>query len=354
MRCTYESPESPILALVGEAPGEEEEKHGIPFIGKSGEELTAMLHAAKLKRSECLVTNVFMDRPPGNKIGAWCGTKKETGSKLPPIMKGKYLKPEYEHELERLRMELSNPSLRTVFAFGNTAVWAILNTAPKIGKMRGTWFRSRLVPNLKVMPMYHPAAVLRQWQWRYTTILDMIKAKPYIEDTVIPRPKREFWINPSLDDLYTFKRMYIDIQEDPLLSVDIETNHKVSPWGEYGYNQQITCIGFSPDFKHSLVIPFARGSEEYWKSDSEEYRAWEYTRDLVQSYDTLFQWGFYDVYVLWMLMGIPARRWTCDSSVRQHALYPELPKNLGFLGAAYTKEMAWKLYRTSKGEKKEE
>jgi uracil-DNA glycosylase family 4 len=64
------------VMIVGEAPGAEEERKGEPFVGASGHELTKMLHEAGIARSQCFITNVCRERPPGNHTGPHTGSWK--------------------------------------------------------------------------------------------------------------------------------------------------------------------------------------------------------------------------------------------------------------------------------------
>ena len=63
-----DGPNSPVVMLVGEAPGADEEAFGLPFVGKSGQELTMYLERfTKIHREHCYVTNIVKCRPPKNR-----------------------------------------------------------------------------------------------------------------------------------------------------------------------------------------------------------------------------------------------------------------------------------------------
>ena len=82
MRCNPEGPTNAKLMIIGEAPGETEERLGRPFVGSSGQELTKMLAEAGLDRSQIYLTNVFLDRPPENKFQEhWCRGKREVSDR---------------------------------------------------------------------------------------------------------------------------------------------------------------------------------------------------------------------------------------------------------------------------------
>ena len=129
------------LSLVGEAPGKDEMTGGRPFLGKSGQELTRILAEGGIDRRECYLTNLFMSRPPGNKLKTWCDSKRNVNEQykewlvnpvytnagkeemaqmdtwmtdidwpvkytFDQMKQGEYLRPEYLGELARLKAEL--------------------------------------------------------------------------------------------------------------------------------------------------------------------------------------------------------------------------------------------------------
>jgi len=324
------------ILIIGEAWGEAEEHARAPFVGASGYELTRMLQQAGIARSSCYLTNVLNLRPPGNKLDPLCGPKIAGIPGYPAIIKGKYLRGEYEPELDRLRDELLDVNPNLILALGNTALWAVCGTTG-ISNRRGTVCAStHCVTGFKVLPAYHPAAILRQWELRAVTVLDFAKARREAEFPEVVRPDRQVWIEPTLEDLETFYNDYIHGCER--LSVDIETA-----------GRQITCIGFAPDKSISLVIPFtdsrrARGS--YWPSLDDELVAWDYVRRFLNTPSPkVFQNGVYDISFLWRSYGIKVRNPEHDTMLLHHALQPEAPKALAFLGSVYTNEASWKLMR---------
>ncbi len=114
----------------------------------------------------------------------------------------------------------------------------------------------------------------------------------------------------------------------------------------------ITCIGFAGDPDHALCIPFVdrrTKSFSYWDNPEDELLAWNWVRTILQSpAPKEAQNGMYDIQWLWRRMGIAPRNSTLDTMLQAHALQPELPKSLGFLGSIYTNESSWKQMRTEK------
>jgi uracil-DNA glycosylase len=338
------------IALVGQAPGETEIQKLEPFVGASGQELTAMMHVAGIMREDSYLTNVLNFKLPGNALDWVCCEKKALppGYRLPSISKSKYLKPEYLDCLERLRVELTELKPKVVVALGNEALWALCGLTA-ITSYRGTVMMSTLVPGLKVLPTFHPAYVLRSWDARPLVIADLIKARAESEEFVFRRPVRELWIEPELQDLWDFHSKYIEPRpyDDPL-SCDIETDRSAG--------HQITSMSFAPDPYHGLCIPFVDRRKDnycYWESLEQEVQAWRFCQYLLAGpRHKLFQNGLYDIQWIWQVFKIPTKNALHDTLVAHHAMYPEMPKGLDFLASLYTREVAWKKLRPGKKEDK--
>lgn len=324
------------IVILGEAWGEAEEAERAPFVGPSGYELTKMLNEARIWRSECFLTNVFNLRPKGNNIETLCGPRAEGIPGYPALAKAKYLRREYQPELERLGAELIEANPNIIIALGNTALWAMCGVTG-ISNRRGTISGStHCVSGFKVLPAYHPAAILRQWDLRAVTVLDLHKARRESSFPEIIRPDRQVWIEPSLQDIEDFYNGYMPGCER--LSVDIET-----------VGTQITCIGFAPNASVALVIPFTdprRAKGSYWPSRDAELQAWNCVHQfLLHPCPKIFQNGLYDISFLWRSYGLRVANPEHDTMLLHHALQPEAPKGLAFLGSVYTNEASWKLMR---------
>ena len=329
-------PIHPKIAIVGEAPGANEVSERMPFVGTSGQELTRMLAEAGINRHACYVGNVFSIRPPANDLEHFCVKKAELPKSYshPALVRGKYLDPKYLPEVERLRSELLSVKPNLILALGNTACWALLGTTG-ISKMRGAIAESTLLPGVKVLPTYHPAAVMRQWDLRSTTVIDFMKASRESLFPEIKTPHREIWLHPSLNDMLEYEKWYITGSD--LLAFDIETK---------GYNF-ITCVGISPDPSSAIVVPFVNERNpgfHYW-SEKDELSAWAWLKRILEGpIAKMGQNGLYDLQYL-RESGIIVRNYLHDTMLLHHSLQPELPKSLDFLGSIYSEEQAWKLIR---------
>ena len=129
------------LMFVGEAPGRDEDRAGLPFVGRSGQLLDKMIAAIGLDRTQVYIANIIPWRPPGNRTP----TPQETQICLPFI---------------RRQIELVNPDV--LVCLGNPSSQGILETREGIMKTRGRWrdydTGSRTI---KAMATFHPAYLLR-------------------------------------------------------------------------------------------------------------------------------------------------------------------------------------------------
>lgn len=130
------------LLIMGEAPGREEDRLGLPFVGESGKLLDRMLAAIGLDRRNVFISNVIYWRPPGNRTPS----QEEIMACLPFA--------------QRL-IELSRP--KVVLALGNAAVQTLLRRPEGITRLRGRWVDYPLDGGtVPLMPSFHPAFLLRQ------------------------------------------------------------------------------------------------------------------------------------------------------------------------------------------------
>lgn len=292
-------------------------------------------------------TNVFAIHPPKNDLSWFCGPKSEALSGYPqlitsklksmPHYTGPYVRQEFENELDRLASEILSRDPNIIVCLGNTALWALAGKTG-ITKVRGTTLLStHTVADYKLLPTYHPAAIIREWTNRPTVIADLMKAERESHFPEIRRPHREIWIEPSLEDITLFHETHI--RNCDILSVDIETS-----------GSRITCIGFAPSPRLALVIPFDDSrskSGNYWPTREAELKCWRIIRRILGdgSIRKLFQNGVFDVAFLWRAYGIKTLGCAEDTMLLSHALHPESLKGLGYLGSIYSEEGQWKHMR---------
>lgn len=345
------------VLLVGEAWGRKELLMEHAFVGSSGQELARMMAQSnlapdigmpypseldmiqywkRLRLSHGIeIANVFNAHPFDNEIEDFFANAKEGVNTLPPLRPGKYVKPEMLPHVESLWKKLEELRPNLVIALGNTACWAVLGEG-KISTIRGTVKLSGT--GLKVLPTYHPSAVMRQWNLRPIVLTDLEKAAREAEYPEIRRIERYVTVEPDLDEIELWSNLPAEFY-----AVDIETGITIGksfvPMG------QITMISFARSHNDALVIPFADERKEglnYWASPQLEKRAWRYVEKLCnRPVPKVFQNGIYDLSYM-LRAGLRPANCIGDSMLLHHALYPEMLKGLGFLGSIYSDEIAWK------------
>jgi DNA polymerase len=127
--------------IVGEAPGQTEDETGLPFVGRAGNLLTAMLATAGLTRdNDTYIANMLKCRPPNNRKP----TLTEVAACAPLIQQ---------------QLVLVQP--KVLVLLGSTAVTGLLGLKQPLGQLRGRWLTLPSHPTVKVMPQYHPSYLLR-------------------------------------------------------------------------------------------------------------------------------------------------------------------------------------------------
>jgi len=148
------------LMLIGEAPGEEEDLKGEPFVGKAGHLLDRILAAIAFERGEVYIANVLKCRPPRNRDPL----PEEMAMCLP------YLK---------RQIALVQPKL--ILLLGRVAAHAVLRTAQSLTQMRNLTHQYGSIP---VLVTFHPAALLRNPQWKQETWEDVQKLRRLYDERV--------------------------------------------------------------------------------------------------------------------------------------------------------------------------
>ena len=152
-----EGSETAELMVVGEAPGENEDRQGRPFVGKAGQLLDLLLMTAGFPRESVYICNVLKCRPPGNRNPL----PDEVEACSPYLLK---------------QVELVRP--KVIVAFGTFAAQTLLGTDVAIGKLRGRVHAYRGTP---LVPTYHPAALLRNPGWVRAVWDDLQRARSILE-----------------------------------------------------------------------------------------------------------------------------------------------------------------------------
>ncbi len=151
--------ENADVMVIGEAPGAEEDASGEPFVGRAGQLLNKILDAIEMPRETVYVANIIKCRPPDNRR-----PNKEEVAQCEP----------YLHK----QIELVKP--KVILALGLTAVNTLLRTNHKMGDIRGKVLQYQ---NTKLIATYHPAALLRNPEWKRATWEDVQMLKKVCEES---------------------------------------------------------------------------------------------------------------------------------------------------------------------------
>ena len=314
------------IMLVGDYPSSSDERSNQCFSGPSGIELTRILHEVKLPVSDCYLTNVLKFVPPKGDIENWIdhrkGASKEKG--FHNYKDGYFYNEFVRTQLLELEQEIDKVKPQLIIACGQIALWAL---AGKQGMTK--WRGSQLYyKNIKLLPTYNPAAVLRVWEWRAIVLMDLRRALKDLDCPIWTKPNYSFLVRPTFDQAVdSLSTIYSRLIQGPTrLSIDIETRH-----------QHMACIGLGWSPTEAACIPLMDVTHPsgYWPRHQEVYLTHK-LRDILThpNCQGVGQNFLYDAQYFARDYGyIP--RLQNDTMVMQHIAFVGLPKGLDFLSSMY-------------------
>jgi len=155
------NPEAPLM-LIGEAPGEQEDREGKPFVGRSGQLLDRMLAAIGRDRTNTYITNILPWRPMGNRTP----TPQEALIFQPFVLR---------------HIELVSPKF--AMAVGGTSGKLLLNTTTGITRLRGNWGELQAGNvSVPILPTFHPAYLLRNSLAKREAWADLLSMKQCLSE----------------------------------------------------------------------------------------------------------------------------------------------------------------------------
>lgn len=146
------------IVVIGEAPGADEDRQGEPFVGRAGQLLNKILAAVELKREEVFICNILKCRPPGNR------------NPLPE---------EIEQCEPYLKTQLNMIKPKLILLLGKVAADTLLHLNQPLNKMRG---KLHYYNGIRTMVTFHPAALLRNPNWKRPTWEDMQQFKKLYDE----------------------------------------------------------------------------------------------------------------------------------------------------------------------------
>lgn len=146
------------LMLIGEAPGEQEDKQGEPFVGAAGQLLDKIMGAINFDRDQIYIANILKHRPPGNRNP----NTEEIERSLPYLMR---------------QIELISP--KVILCLGKVSGTTLLGRDDTLRSLRGHFYPFK---NAKLTVTYHPAALLRNQKWKRPVWEDVQKVRKLYDD----------------------------------------------------------------------------------------------------------------------------------------------------------------------------
>jgi len=294
-------PSDARILFIGEAPGGEEEERREPFVGASGQLLMDVLRRHGVQREEVRLDNLSPHRPSSNKFEN--------------LLKSQQLHEGIAHIHQYIREARPN----VICTLGR---WPTQYVTGRRGiqRFRGSILTAAEVAgatDVKVIPTYHPSAVLRDG--KLYPIFDH-DIRRVVFDSGFPDtriPAREIIVAPDGYALEEAVQVCLNAQ---LLGCDIENIKQ---------KRDIICIGFAPTPRVAYVFPW---THVYFDA---------IYRILTSPVAKVFHFGTHDTTVL-RLNGIEVNGYAHDTLTQQHVLTPEFPKSLDFITSIRTRQPYYK------------
>lgn len=309
----FDGPQDANIMLIGEAPGSDEERRGIPFVGGAGSILNQLLEDAGITRKECRVGNVCRYRPPGNRF-SW------------------FYEPEqielYRKEVDNLFAEIKRTKPNIVIALGNQPLKALMGYDGVTGWRGSLLWNDNLCT--KVLPTFHPAFIMRNYDASPLLLFDLKKAREESRTIKYETAHPTLITRPSFEQIvHELNRMK---KAQRVVAFDVETTYATQE-----EEMMMTSLAIADDPNWAIAIPLASDMEGWF---------WTYTEwwAIIKMLGLFFESGIpviaqnaqFDIGVLHYLYGIKVPNLCLDTMCAFHTIYPELPKSLNMLRTTYT------------------
>lgn len=344
-------PRNARIVIVGEAPGADEIRLGVPFVGQSGKELDRMLTDAGINPDECYFTNVVMTRPKDNDITVWLQDspkRKTRGKNITPdhweLYRGWLCEPHVAEDARRLIEDIKEIQPNVVIALGNTPFWALCKEGAtgKISTWRGSTLWSDVL-DCKVIPAYHPAFILRQWQHRRITVQDFRRVKHASQTKELPNVGWDFTLAPTYDQAAAWLAGVMErLEAGPVrMTCDIE-----------GAQKKTICLAIATSEKRAICVPLLYKFGFYWKNEDQRFVIYNLLRRVLTHKNAQVvnqNIGFDTQFLVNDLLIYP--NIYADTLVAQNILFPgssnkkkkEKTMNLAYMASMYCKQYRyWK------------
>ena len=300
---------APILIL-GESPGYNEEKEGVPFIGRAGHLLHEILEKAGLSRDDCYIVNVLGCRPKSKKADY----------------------PYVDCCMDNVKKKIEGLNPKVIISLGNYAFYASTGIEGGITKKHGLQESWSEFPDVPLISTIHPAAILRDQKLYGKALDDFNSAAVYVngereaEDTdyKVIFPDDIQWIEEQLDST-------------KIVSVDLETS------GFSWITSEVLAIGFSPKPRTGYVVPLlGKHCCQTWNEED--------TKTIMDGLERIFSNEYtwiganikFDMRFLKHKFGFELKGRILDTSLLHHLVHEDEPHSLDFATKKYTNMTPYK------------
>lgn len=304
------------IMIIGQSSGNAEEACGKPFAGTSGTLLRKILTNANIYHNNCILTNASSIKMKKFYL--------DTKMQVPTAA--------FQIELNRLKEEIETLNPNIIVALGAVPL-AALTGLKGILAFRGTVLESTLVPGKKVIATYHPGSLNYDWTSFYKTILDFKKISYESTFSEIKYPEYNLQIAPSKGEILAYLEYLYKNQNELTIAIDLE---HLTP------GAHISWLGISHNPTQAMAIQFIKNRTSCFP-ELAEIEIWSAIAKLLGSnIKQVYHNASYDVMNLWYNMGIECKNIYFDTIIAAHVIWPEFPRDLGFLCSILLNIPPWK------------
>jgi DNA polymerase-1 len=236
------------VMFCGEAPGLEEDRAAMPFIGPAGKLLDTILKEVNLNRNDLYITNVVKCRPVSLVVG------KE--NRAPSAEEIELCSPYLEEEIKQIQPKI-------IVLLGNIALkYFLKDRGVNIMSQRGNLVFDK-EHNCHLLPVLHPAALLRRPEYVGVTVTDLLKVNDILSDTLKEKHPVEYTF---IDTFEKCEQILSELIKVPLFSADIETTDLDF------LRERIICISFAWQAYTGYCLPFLKeDGSQFWTDQQYEF-----------------------------------------------------------------------------------
>jgi len=330
--------------VVGDYPGENEEREGRPFVGPNGGLMQSTFGALGLRRRDANWTNVVLCRPPDSDMNRFLELIRKRNRE---ITKENIVRAAQHVPLRPLiptPMECCAPRLwsevtefEKVLVVGGLATKVIFNSTVSVMAVRGSPTEiDRFGKTFKIVPTLHPSFVTKNMRWMHVLKNDVLRAVKWWNGVSDWKPPTIYY-HPRAADLEAF----LSDPNVPYWTYDVETD------GIESLTANLRCVGIGTPEKVVIVgFDGIKGGRPFYQP-YEQIQVHKVLRNFFADPSRLkvgHNAGNYDRIVIEQHFGVTPTP-LLDTIMLHRLVESELPHNLGFLGSMYTGAPSWKTDR---------